>query len=188
MQKHIGSTTIIDEPFEWSDDSSLEVFANAIESEEAESSTARSRAKRKVVNRNCWTASERLHRDYFCEEPKYDDDFFEDRYRMPKRLFLKIVHDLESRYAYFQDSHDARLAKSFTPIQKCTSAIRQLATGNPPDEYDEYLEMTGRISRECLQFFVTLSLTLTRPNICDQQHMISIVCLKHTKKGITCLE
>nr|XP_043619883.1 protein ALP1-like [Erigeron canadensis] len=153
MQKHIGSTTIIDEPFEWSGDSSLEVFANAIESEEAESSTARSQAKRKVVNRNRWTASERLHRDYFCEEPKYDDDFFEDRYRMPKRLFLKIVHDLESRYAYFQDSYDVRLAKSFTPIQKCTSAIRQLATGNPPDEYNEYLEMAGRTSRECLQVF-----------------------------------
>nr|XP_043620008.1 uncharacterized protein LOC122591843 [Erigeron canadensis] len=153
MQKHIGSTTIIDEPFEWSDDSSLEVFANAIESEEAESSTARSHAKRKVVNRNRWTASERLHRDYFCEEPKYDDDFFEYTYRMPKRLFLKIVQDLESRYAYFQDSYDARLAKSFTPIQKCTSAIRQLTTGNPPDEYDEYLEMAGRTSRECLQIF-----------------------------------
>nr|XP_043611652.1 uncharacterized protein LOC122583297 [Erigeron canadensis] len=72
---------------------------------------------------------------------------------MPKRLFLKIVHDLESRYAYFQDSYDAQLAKSFTPIQKCTSAIRQLATGNPPDEYDEYLEMAGRTSRECLQLF-----------------------------------
>nr|XP_043639859.1 uncharacterized protein LOC122610973 [Erigeron canadensis] len=167
MQKRIGSTTIINEPFEWSNDSSLEVFVNVIESEEAESSIARSRAKSKVVNRNCWTASERLHRDYFFDEPKYDDDLFEERYRMSKRLFLKIVHDLESRYAYFQDSYDARLAKSFTPIQKCTSAIRQLATGNPSDEYNEYLEMAGRTSHECLQFFVTLSLTLIAPNICD---------------------
>nr|XP_043615749.1 protein ALP1-like [Erigeron canadensis] len=125
MEKHIGSTTIIDEPFEWFDDSSLEVFANAIKSEDVESSTARSRAKRKVVNRNRWTASQKLHRDYFCEEPKYDDYFFEDRYRMPKRLFLKIVHDLESRYEYFQDSYDARLAKSFytdTEVHICHPA------------------------------------------------------------------
>nr|XP_043615732.1 uncharacterized protein LOC122587620 [Erigeron canadensis] len=139
--------------FEWPDDSSLEVFVNAIESEEAESSTARSRAKRKVMNHNRRTASQRLHRDYFCGEPKYDDDFFEDRYRMSKRLFLKIMHDLKSRYAYFQDSYDAWLAKSFTPIQKCTSTIRQLATGNPPNEHDEYLEMAGRTSRDCIQFF-----------------------------------
>nr|XP_043631517.1 uncharacterized protein LOC122602966 [Erigeron canadensis] len=119
MKKRIGSTVILDEPLEWSDDSSLAVFADAIDAEEAtdtESSTARSR--RKFVNRNRWAASERLHRDYFCEKPKYDEEFFEDRYRMPKHLFLKI-----------------------------------LVTGNPPDEYDEYLEMEQRTSRECLQYF-----------------------------------
>nr|XP_043620061.1 uncharacterized protein LOC122591902 [Erigeron canadensis] len=123
MAKRFGSTVLLDEPFEWYDDSSLEIFADAIEAD-GESSTARSR--RKVVNRNRWEAGERLFHDYFSDEPKFDDDFFEDRYRMPKRLFLNIVHDLESR---------------------------QLATGNPPDEYDEYLEMAQRTSRECLQVF-----------------------------------
>nr|XP_043639139.1 uncharacterized protein LOC122610213 [Erigeron canadensis] len=150
MAKRFGSTVLLDEPFEWSDDSSLEIFADAIEAD-GESSMARSR--RKVVNRNRWEAGERLFRDYFSDEPKFDDDFFEDRYRMPKRLFLKIVHDLESRYKYFQEGYNGRMIKSFTTIQKCTSAIRQLATGNLSDEYDEYLEMAQRTSRECLEVF-----------------------------------
>nr|XP_043619953.1 uncharacterized protein LOC122591776 [Erigeron canadensis] len=149
MEKRTGSITLLDEPFEWSNDSSLEVFAAAIEEDEAESS----RSRRKVVNRDRWAASQRLHRNYFCEEPKHDGDFFEDRYCMPKHLFLKIVRDLEARYSYFLESYDARLKKSFTPIQKCKSAIRQLATADIPDEYDGYLEMAQRTSLECLQMF-----------------------------------
>ncbi|PWA84230.1 harbinger transposase-derived protein [Artemisia annua] len=99
--KKIGSTILLDEPFEWSNDSSLEFFMKAIE----EDDTARS--KRKVVNRNRVKASEILHRDYFCDDPKFDEAFFEDMYRMPKHLFLKITHDVESRYEYFQESYDA---------------------------------------------------------------------------------
>nr|XP_043615681.1 uncharacterized protein LOC122587565 [Erigeron canadensis] len=130
--------------------SSLEVFADAIEAD-GESSTTRS--KRKVVNSDRWEAGERLFRDYFSDEPKFDDEFFEDRYRMPKRLFLKIVHDLESRYKYFQEGYDGRMKNSFTAIQKCAFAIRQLETSNPLDEYDEYLEMAQIMSRGCLQVF-----------------------------------
>nr|XP_043616257.1 uncharacterized protein LOC122588197 [Erigeron canadensis] len=150
MPKRFGSTILLDEPFEWSDDSSLEIFANAIEAD-GESSTARS--KRKVVNHNRWEAGERLFCDYFFDEPKFDHEFFEDRYRIPKCLFLKIVHDLELRYKYYQEGYDGRMKKSFTAIQKCTSTIRQLATGNLLDEYYEYLETTQRTSRECLQVF-----------------------------------
>jgi hypothetical protein len=36
---------------------------------------------------------------------------------------------------------------------KCTSAIKQLATGNIPDSYDEYMCMSERVSRECLEHF-----------------------------------
>lgn len=151
MSKKVGSITFFDDPIEWSDDSSLEVFANAIEQEEAERDTGRS--KRKWVSRDRIEAAERLHLDYFADPPIYDHQFFEDRYRMPKHLFLKITNDIESRFEYFQEGYDARLKKSFTAIQKCTSAIRQLATGNPPDEFDEYLEMAQRTSRECLQNF-----------------------------------
>ncbi|MFS8015645.1 hypothetical protein Hanom_Chr15g01359141 [Helianthus anomalus] len=70
-----------------------------------------------------------------------------------RRLFLKIVGDIEATEEWFQKSYDTRGKPSFIPIQKCTSAIRQLATSNPPDQFDEYLAMSDRTSRECLQFF-----------------------------------
>ena len=76
----------------------LELFINATEKDE-EDDTARS--IRKSVSRNRIEAAERLHRDYFCEDPKFEDAFFEDRYCMPKSLFLKITHDIESRFEYF---------------------------------------------------------------------------------------
>ncbi|XP_021980626.1 uncharacterized protein LOC110876772 [Helianthus annuus] len=38
-------------------------------------------------------------------------------------------------------------------MQKVTSAIKQLATGNAPDEFDEYLNMFERTSRESLENF-----------------------------------
>ena len=148
--KRIGSTLLLDDSFEWSNDSSLEFFANAIDADEEED-TARS--TRTSVKRDRMNAAKRLHRDYFCEEPRNNDQVFEDRYRMPKHLFLKITHAIESRFEYFQEGYDARAKKSFTAIQKCSSAIKQLATSNPPDEFDEYLEMAQRTSRECLQFF-----------------------------------
>ncbi|KAI3762178.1 hypothetical protein L1987_52602 [Smallanthus sonchifolius] len=92
--------------------------------------------------------------DYFIDEnPKFDEGTFRDRFRMSKRLFLKIVADIESKFEWFQEGLDRRMKKSFVALQKCTSTIKQLATGNPPDEYDEYLSMACRTSRECLEYF-----------------------------------
>ena len=45
------------------------------------------------------------------------------------------------------------MQKSFTALQKCTSAIRQLAYGNTADALDEYLNMSERVSRESLYNF-----------------------------------
>ncbi|XP_022024556.2 uncharacterized protein LOC110924885 [Helianthus annuus] len=52
-------------------------------------------------------------------------------------LFLKIVSDVQANNSWFQETLGATLKKIFTPMQKVTSAIKLLATGNPPDEYDE---------------------------------------------------
>jgi hypothetical protein len=41
-----------------------------------------------------------------------------------------------------------------TPIQKCTVAIRQLATGSPVDEFDEYIKIGENTLVECLKLFV----------------------------------
>ena len=61
--RRIGSTLLLDDPFEWSNDSSLEVFANAIDAYEEED-TARS--SRTSVKRDRITAAKTLHRDIAC--------------------------------------------------------------------------------------------------------------------------
>ena len=108
---------------------------------------------RQSVDRHRDVGLETLLNDWFVEEPKYDEDYFRKKFRMNKNMFLQIVSDIEERYPYFQEGYDARGKKSFTAIQKCVSAVKQLATGNPPDEYDEYLCMAARTSRETLGHF-----------------------------------
>ncbi|XP_022003265.1 protein ALP1-like [Helianthus annuus] len=72
---------------------------------------------------------------------------------MSKGLFLKIVSDVETNNSWFEEGLDGRMKKSFTRLQKVTSAIRQLATGNTPNENEEYLHMAERTSREFLEYF-----------------------------------
>nr|XP_043616304.1 uncharacterized protein LOC122588251 [Erigeron canadensis] len=94
-----------------------------------------------------------LLNDWFVDEPKYDDAYFRKKFRMEKNMFLKIVDDIEANFPYFRDGFDARGRDSFKPLQKVASAVRQLATGNPPDEYDEYLHMAARTGRDSLDHF-----------------------------------
>ncbi|GJX09946.1 nucleotide-binding alpha-beta plait domain-containing protein, partial [Tanacetum coccineum] len=48
---------------------------------------------------------------------------------------------------------DATGRMSLSVIIKCTAAIRQLAYGNTPDAFDEYLQMSEHIARNCLLHF-----------------------------------
>ena len=63
------------------------------------------------------------------------------------------MDDLENANVYFTQQWDVRGRMGFTPLQKCTSTIRQLAYGTAPDAFDEYLHMSERSSRETLQKF-----------------------------------
>jgi hypothetical protein len=109
--------------------------------------------RRAVVQRRREEANERLNRFYFDAEPVYGPRDFRRRYRMSKRLFLMITNDLEEAYRYFQQKVDCRGRLGFTAIQKCTSALRQLAYGSSVDSFDENLEMSARVSRESLTHF-----------------------------------
>jgi len=109
--------------------------------------------RRVVLVRRRVEAQERLMRDYFVDEPTYNPRQFRRRFRMQKGLFLKICGDLETEYTYFQQRYDASGKLGFTAIQKCTSAVRQLAYGVNSDLLDEYLHMAERTSREALIHF-----------------------------------
>nr|XP_043629212.1 uncharacterized protein LOC122600513 [Erigeron canadensis] len=88
-------------------------------------------SSRKYTNRNNRIEShDRLVRDYFAEEPKFDEDFFRTRFRMSRQLFVKIATYLESNFQYFQRRVDGRGKMGFPALQRCTSAVRQLGYGS----------------------------------------------------------
>nr|XP_043639464.1 uncharacterized protein LOC122610550 [Erigeron canadensis] len=122
--------------------------------------------------------------DWFVEEPKYDEAYFHRKFRMDKSMFLSIVDDIEANFPYFQEGYDARFKRSFTAIQKITSAIRQLATGNAPDEYDEYLCMAARTSSENLDYFCDAIIKLyDREYLCrPTQHDVACIYEAHEAK------
>nr|XP_043639516.1 uncharacterized protein LOC122610605 [Erigeron canadensis] len=135
-----------------SNDRSMEFFLNALHFLEDTASSSAPQTRR-YTDRRREIGLATLLNDWFVQEPKYEDDYFRKKFRMDKTMFLDIVRDIEANFPYFQERYDARKRKSFTAIQKCTSAVRQLATGNAPDEYDEYLCMTARTARETLDYF-----------------------------------
>ncbi|XP_022038498.1 uncharacterized protein LOC110941189 [Helianthus annuus] len=137
----------------FSSNSSLIFFFQNLINEAVELEDMGISRKRKSIRRDREKCHENLMRDYFVEEPKFNEEVFHHRFRMSKRLFLKIVSDVQANNSWFQETLDATMKKSFTPMQKVTSAIKQLATGSPLDEYDEYLNMAERTSRDCLENF-----------------------------------
>nr|XP_043616399.1 uncharacterized protein LOC122588357 [Erigeron canadensis] len=90
---------------------------------------------------------------YFVDEPMFEDDVFRQRYRMSRRLFLKIVEDITVAFPWFRSSANAAGIRGFSAIQKCTCALRQLAYGNLADNCDEGLSFSTRTARECLDNF-----------------------------------
>ncbi|KAJ9567906.1 hypothetical protein OSB04_003872 [Centaurea solstitialis] len=121
-----------------------------IENGDAEPSNPRPRGPNKDRGRE--EGHDKLVADYFSDNPVYNDEDFKRRFRMSRRLFVRIVSDLEREFEYFKQQWDARGVKGFSPLQKCTSAIRQLAYGTASDSMDEYLRMGETTSRECLNF------------------------------------
>ncbi|XP_057775015.1 uncharacterized protein LOC130993992 [Salvia miltiorrhiza] len=108
---------------------------------------------RSYVYRDREAAYLRLTQDFFNDNPTYGPTFFRGRFLMQKELFLRIVDAVQDEDSYFQISHDARGRDSLTPLQKCTVAIRQLATGVSADTFNEYLKVADTMGRLCLKRF-----------------------------------
>ncbi|XP_071741369.1 uncharacterized protein [Rutidosis leptorrhynchoides] len=123
---------------------------------------------RSYIPRDREEAAERLWRDYFCESLIYSQKKFKRRFRMRIQLFLRIVQgitnyqstNIPEYFSYFTQRYDAIGRPTFTTLQKCTLAIRQLAYGTAPDMWDEYLQMSERTSILCLDYFCKCVITL----------------------------
>lgn len=109
--------------------------------------------KKPNINRNAHEGAVRLQQDYFSENPTYSDEQFRRRFRMSRKVFTKIVTDIETANLYFVQKPDAAGKMGLTSLQKCTAAVRQLAYGMPADAIDEYVRMAESTSLKSLEEF-----------------------------------
>ncbi|GJZ34428.1 reverse transcriptase domain-containing protein [Tanacetum coccineum] len=116
----------------------------------------RPRLTRNTINRDREGTGERLMADYFNNHCRYPLNYFRRRYRMRRKLFLKIVKGISTyeadplpdHFKFFRIRPDATGV-----IMKCTAVIRQLAYGTTPDAFDKYLQMSERTARDYLFHF-----------------------------------
>ncbi|XP_023740614.1 uncharacterized protein LOC111888726 [Lactuca sativa] len=154
-----------------------------------ETSRARSKPRKLRLLRNHENEHDCLIENYFADDAIYAVKF-QYRFRMRKELLLHIVGDLEGRFPYFQWKMDARRIKCFSPIQKCTDAIRQLAYGMGTDKRDQYFRMLERTVRECVYKFckaiclVYVQRYLCKPTINDIHQLYTVHEGKHGFPGM----
>ncbi|XP_062197383.1 uncharacterized protein LOC133900311 [Phragmites australis] len=127
----------------------------AIEEEEA-AAARRSRQRglmpgHAVIDRQHREGAARLYNDYFADNPVYGDILFRRRFRMSRRLFLRIAAVVEEHDTWFRQRRDAT---GLSPLQKMTAAIRQLAYGVSSDAVDEYVRIGASTAMMTLRKYV----------------------------------
>ncbi|XP_003565518.1 uncharacterized protein LOC100834784 [Brachypodium distachyon] len=114
----------------------------------------RNSGKRRFIDRDREAGHERLVGDYFSDTPVYIDVMFRRRYRMRRHLFLRIVQALGEWSPFFTQRRDALNRRGFSPLQKCTVAMRMLANACSADSLDECYRIGETTSIDCLRKFV----------------------------------
>ncbi|XP_071740343.1 uncharacterized protein [Rutidosis leptorrhynchoides] len=152
-----------------SEDLRIVQLIQEIEDDDSEVESAPSIPRvRGYIPREWEVAAQRLWDDYFCETPKYPQRKFKRHFRMRIQLFLRIVQgittfqndNMPEYFICFSQRVDAIGRPTFTTLQKCTSAIRQLAYVTAPDMWDEYLQMSQQTLILCLDYFCMCIITL----------------------------
>lgn len=151
-----------------------------IESQHIGMSTQNRRFHRRYIERGRGAATDHLMSDYFLENPVYNDREFRRRYRMKRHLFLRIVQTLSEWSPYFVQRSDAFGKVGFSPLHKCTVAMRMLAYGTPADLWDENLRIAETTVIECMNTFCRGVIEcfgptyLRKPNAEDIQRLLHI--------------
>jgi hypothetical protein len=94
-----------------------------------------------------------LYADYFADSPLHGEKVFRRRYRMSRKLFLRIVNSVREFDSYFVCKKNCTGTVGFSSLQKCTTAMRMLAYGAPSDIQEDYGRMTESTTIECLYKF-----------------------------------
>jgi hypothetical protein len=72
---------------------------------------------------------------------------------MQMTLFLSIIHKVGKTSPYFYEMYDAIGCAGLTVLQKCNTALRQLAYDMTADTIDEYLKLGKTTALECLEYY-----------------------------------
>nr|GEU31147.1 hypothetical protein [Tanacetum cinerariifolium] len=132
---------------------------------------AQPRLTRTSIFRDREDAERRLRADYFDDHCKYPLYYFRRRFRMSRKLFLRIVNDILSytanplslHFHFFTSRIDCTGRMSISALMKCTTVIRQFAYGSTADAFDEYLQMSEHTARDALFFFNMCIIELYMP-------------------------
>ncbi|XP_062188842.1 uncharacterized protein LOC133892125 [Phragmites australis] len=155
----------------------------AIEEEEA-AAVRRSRQRgsmpgHAVIDRQHREGAARLYNDYFADNPVFGDILFCRRFRMSRRLFLRIAAAVEEHDTWFRQRRDATGKLGLSPLQKMTAAIRQLAYGVSSDAVDEYVRIGASTAMMALRKYVEAIVQvfgeeyLRAPNETDTAHLLA---------------
>lgn len=98
---------------------------------------------------------------------------------MRRQLFLRIVDRLGEYSPYFTQRVDALNRLGFSPLQKCTAALRLLAYGAAADTVDDWLKLARQTSSDCLERFCEGIIHCygdefcRRPTVADTQRLLA---------------
>jgi transposon-encoded protein len=104
---------------------------------------------------------------------------FRRRFRMRRHLFLRIVRDVTEHDMFFTQRPDACGKLGFTPIAKCTAAMRILAYGLAFDQVDEYLSIGETTAKDILKHFVEAIVNVYQEQYLRKPNPQDIARLKH---------
>lgn len=132
---------------------------------------------RKNIHREFEASHNRIFDDYFADSPRYNDNLFERRFRMPRSLFLRLMSEVEKHSVFFQQKQNATGKIGASSLQKCVAAIRMLAYGYAGDACDEYCGISETLAVDSLHKFCSAiveiysSIYLRSPNESDIQRL-----------------
>jgi hypothetical protein len=100
---------------------------------------------------------------------------------MQRTLFLSILNKLSETSSYFTKKHDATGHIGLILLQKCTSALCQLAYGMIVDTLYEYIKLGKTTALECPEYYCANIVDcygvefLRCPTIVDTQRLLAMV-------------
>ncbi|KAJ9547860.1 hypothetical protein OSB04_020403 [Centaurea solstitialis] len=162
-----------------------------IENGEAEPSNPRPRGPNKDRGRE--DGHDKLVADYFSDNPVYNDEDFKRRFRMSRRLFVRIVSDLEREFDCFKQQWDARGVMGFSPLQKCSGKADVTLRWQPMqvvwvvwlwmalvNRLNPKFEKT--VNNKSQRWLIDWTRTRTRTRVSKLLHLLKILCKIQTKK------